>query len=101
MIKTIIRRLSAQLSVLAGGLALLAVVVGVITASLGHFRPALVTVIVLQAVIVLLLLIGGPKQQNSAAVQRHIDEASTRVLADISRARQAILAAVDDLSERR
>ncbi|NRQ49527.1 hypothetical protein [Aeromicrobium stalagmiti] len=97
--KTSVRRLVAERTkVLAGATAVL-LVLGVIGLLADEYDLVLFCILLLQAAIAGYLVTAPAPQVSTAStdVQAAVDQASTRTLSDISRARQSILDAIAEL----
>lgn len=96
---SIVSRLPRQVSVgrLVAAATALLVVIGIIAAFTDHFGLAITAVLLVQATLVALIIAQRqafvPAEQN---ILRHVDESSARTLADLTRARHAILTAIDE-----
>ncbi|MBC7630245.1 hypothetical protein [Aeromicrobium sp.] len=73
------------------------VVVGLIAVMTDHTRWAVAAVLLLQAVVVLAVLDQrGAVPESERRIAQRVDQASARTLADLSRVRQQLLAALDE-----
>jgi archaellum biogenesis protein FlaJ (TadC family) len=91
-----IARRIAPLRILSATLAVV-VVVGVIAAVTSHLGLAMVAVLVAQSVLFAGVVVSGRSHAHvHGEVLQKIDQASARSLADLSKVRQQIFAAVDE-----
>lgn len=92
-VTTLLQRLGGpRVTALATGVL---VVIGIIAAATDHLGLAVIAVLLIQAILLLAVISGGGAG-STRRLERRIDQASARTLADLSKVRQQLLAAVDE-----